>query len=521
MDDTGRRLAGVLWIGGAQWAGKTSVARILSDRHGLQLYQYDYHDSRGHQERADRQPDRFPAKHAASTRSAEEHRLLRTPEEMAQEDMAIFEERFAMTLDDIAACPEEPPLVAEGWGLRPRLVASVVDAPRRAIFLVPTDDFRDRQLRTMPRAAAVSAATRDPERAQRNRVERDRLLARDVLDSASELGLRTVLVDGTRTVDGVAALVEDHFRPFLPPSRPSFDEHSRRFLEQTRQGDHQAALRSALAARECFPERASTTWLWVAAALARTGRIEEALTTVEDAAGRDLAWRLAMFRSPALEALRPDTRFRAALDLSRRRAAAQAAHPLVRTWAPASADGAPPLLLCLHGANASAEQFADLAPALAEAGWLVACGQSSQPAAPGRFCWDDPERADADVDTCLARAGAHDPRRVAIVGFSQGAGVAIRAALRGRAPLGFIGLAAALSPPERAVVEELAGGAAPVRGGMWSGDRDPWLETAERVHAALGSRHDVWFETLPGRGHTLSWQIRALLPEILGRMLRA
>jgi hypothetical protein len=24
-----------LWIGGAQWAGKTTVARILSERHGL------------------------------------------------------------------------------------------------------------------------------------------------------------------------------------------------------------------------------------------------------------------------------------------------------------------------------------------------------------------------------------------------------------------------------------------------------------------------------------------------------
>jgi hypothetical protein len=32
----GRRLSkSALWIGGAQWAGKTTVARILSERHGL------------------------------------------------------------------------------------------------------------------------------------------------------------------------------------------------------------------------------------------------------------------------------------------------------------------------------------------------------------------------------------------------------------------------------------------------------------------------------------------------------
>jgi adenylylsulfate kinase-like enzyme len=50
----------VLWIGGAQWAGKTTVARILWERHSLQLYQYDYHDSRGHAARADARPDLYP-----------------------------------------------------------------------------------------------------------------------------------------------------------------------------------------------------------------------------------------------------------------------------------------------------------------------------------------------------------------------------------------------------------------------------------------------------------------------------
>jgi adenylylsulfate kinase-like enzyme len=40
-----------LWIGGAQWAGKSTVARILAHRHGLTAYHYDYHDARGHEDR--------------------------------------------------------------------------------------------------------------------------------------------------------------------------------------------------------------------------------------------------------------------------------------------------------------------------------------------------------------------------------------------------------------------------------------------------------------------------------------
>ncbi|MFB6397429.1 hypothetical protein [Polymorphospora lycopeni] len=41
----------VLWIGGAQWAGKTTVAAILTSRYGLTHYHCDYHDSRAHEDR--------------------------------------------------------------------------------------------------------------------------------------------------------------------------------------------------------------------------------------------------------------------------------------------------------------------------------------------------------------------------------------------------------------------------------------------------------------------------------------
>ncbi|MGC5018679.1 hypothetical protein [Micromonospora sp. DT47] len=40
-----------LWIGGAQWAGKTTLAATLALRYGLTAYLYDRRDARAHEDR--------------------------------------------------------------------------------------------------------------------------------------------------------------------------------------------------------------------------------------------------------------------------------------------------------------------------------------------------------------------------------------------------------------------------------------------------------------------------------------
>jgi hypothetical protein len=137
---------------------------------------------------------------------------------MAADAQHHFAERFAMVLDDLCALPTGVPILAEGWGLRPYLVAPWLDSPTRAVFLVPTAEFLAHQLRVEPRAMSFNPATSvsDPERAQRNRLARNRLLAQDVVDSANRLGLRVIMVDGSQGVEGLADVVEAQFRPYLP-----------------------------------------------------------------------------------------------------------------------------------------------------------------------------------------------------------------------------------------------------------------------------------------------------------------
>ncbi len=205
-DPTGS-IGGALWIGGAQWAGKSTVARLLAVRHGLTAYHYDYHDARGHN-------DRLLAT-GVPARDPERTWVRSTPEEMAAASREIFALRFEWVLDDLRALVSGRPLLAEGWGLRPEFVAPLLDSPRRMVVMVPTEEFRQHQLKSLPRAGTFSPAVSDPVLAQQNRIARDRLLAEDAVRSAREHGIRVLEVDGSRHTEEVADQVADHFSPYF------------------------------------------------------------------------------------------------------------------------------------------------------------------------------------------------------------------------------------------------------------------------------------------------------------------
>src|SRR5262245_19827891 len=71
-----RDLAHVLWIGGAPDAGKTTIARLLAERHRWQWYSCDSHTQR-HIARSD--PTQLPATYAKFGKSIDERWVLPTP----------------------------------------------------------------------------------------------------------------------------------------------------------------------------------------------------------------------------------------------------------------------------------------------------------------------------------------------------------------------------------------------------------------------------------------------------------
>ena len=104
---------------------------------------------------------------------------------------------------------------------------------------------------------------------------------------------------------------------------------------------------------------------------------------------------------------------------------------------PAAAADSPPLLLLLHGVGSNERDLFALAPQLDER-FLVLSARAPNPRGPGGFAWFaveftpqgpaiDPEQAEASrrlllefIDGAVAAYGA-DPRRVYLMGFSQGA----------------------------------------------------------------------------------------------------
>jgi hypothetical protein len=215
----------VLWIGGPPDSGKTTIADMLAERYGLQVYHFDRHEP-DHFARL--RADRHPAMLAVSPEAMDLERrwVSRPPDMMARQTIGAWRERFGMVIEDLLALPAQPPIVAEGAGLFPECVHPFIDDPARAVWLVPTEGFKHRLYAARGKADSF-AGTSNPERANRNLVERDLLLGEHVARRARELGLTVLEVDGARTVGEMAEFVAAHFGAWMPGYVPDASDHGR------------------------------------------------------------------------------------------------------------------------------------------------------------------------------------------------------------------------------------------------------------------------------------------------------
>lgn len=211
------RLAHVLWIGGGPQAGKTTLSRLLAGKWDLKIYNLDWHAVREHAvpEHALRPGTAI----AAFTRlSMDERWAVPSPIDLLERSIAVWQEGFALVLEDLLAKSRSRTIVAEGPGAFPWCVAPLLSSARQAIFLVPTRERRDivaarrwgnAQLERFPGIV-------ERERALTNVSARDALLDARIVSSCAELGLRCERLDGSLDLDDSLALVEDHFREHLP-----------------------------------------------------------------------------------------------------------------------------------------------------------------------------------------------------------------------------------------------------------------------------------------------------------------
>jgi 2-phosphoglycerate kinase len=197
-----RVLPHVLWLGGSTCAGKTTVARLLAAEHGLRLYACD--DAfEEHRRRA--RPERYPGFCRIMDLSGPE--LCALPVDQQVEGLTgFYRDQMEMIVEDLLRLPGSGPILAEGSGLFPDLVAPFLAAPTKALWLIATPEFR--RQRYPERGSWVSET---PEGIFQRWMERDDILAARRAEQAAALGLAVVTVDGRLSIAETAALAGRHF----------------------------------------------------------------------------------------------------------------------------------------------------------------------------------------------------------------------------------------------------------------------------------------------------------------------
>ena len=209
-----RDLAHVYWIGGSPCSGKTSIAEALAEAYTLQLYHADQAYFR-HANVVT--PERQPTFHKLVHLSADELWMRAVAKQVAEE-VALYQEEFPLILDDLLALPATRPILAEGAALLPECVVPFLCAAHHAIWIVPTPAFQMKHYVQRTWAQEVVASCADPRQAFDNWMQRDMRFAEHVKQSAQRVNMRTLVVDGGRSLGETTAMVERYFQlaPVIP-----------------------------------------------------------------------------------------------------------------------------------------------------------------------------------------------------------------------------------------------------------------------------------------------------------------
>jgi 2-phosphoglycerate kinase len=207
--ELGQRLAHVLWMGGSPCSGKSSIAQVLASEYGLHTYHCDEAFTEHQQQiTAHRQPMLHKWTHTAWTEL-----WMQSPKVLVDEAIACYQEHFQLVVKDLLALPHSDPILAEGTCLLPDSVDPLLSSKEQAIWIVPTEAFQKAHYRDRGDwVEAILSECTDPELAFQNWMDRDATFARWLLRRTNELGLRTRLVDGTRTITQNARLVAGFLR---------------------------------------------------------------------------------------------------------------------------------------------------------------------------------------------------------------------------------------------------------------------------------------------------------------------
>jgi 2-phosphoglycerate kinase len=214
------QLRNVYWIGGGSAAGKSTIARRLATQHGLQVYATD-DVMTDHARRSSRETS--PLLHKFMAMEMDQRWVNRSPQEMFETFHWFRGECFNLIVEDlrglndvvglnreVADVRSRRGVIAEGFRLLPTLVEPLLSERNRAVWLLPTPDFRRAVVEARGGTSwGFIAKTSDPERALHNLLDRDRLFTDQLREETARLNLHAIEVDVTTSEDDLIQRVSD------------------------------------------------------------------------------------------------------------------------------------------------------------------------------------------------------------------------------------------------------------------------------------------------------------------------
>jgi hypothetical protein len=202
-------LAHIYWIGGSPCAGKSTIARMLGEKYGFEVYSVDdYYTS--HLQRAN--PREHPTWVSLRPKTWDEI-WMRPVETLVAEEFDYYRQEWSLIQEDLASLPGGKTILAEGTSFIPETAGSILADPAQAVWIVPAEAFqRTHYPRRGQWVQGILSQCSQPEQAFQNWMDRDVCFARQIEDQVRQAGLNLLVVDGEKTIEENFRTVEALFK---------------------------------------------------------------------------------------------------------------------------------------------------------------------------------------------------------------------------------------------------------------------------------------------------------------------
>lgn len=197
----------VYYLTGSPCSGKSTLAGLLAPQSGLEALHYDDYMLLFMQQLAEGGNALFQKMLTLSP----EETWMRPPEEMKAEEWQMYDDMLPLMLQEVENRGPAARVMLEGAGLPPGEMKRRGVPYNRYLCMVPTPAFQLEKYAQRPWAKAFLQGCTDPDAAFQNWMQRDMLMAEAMHHAADEAGYRTIVVDGSKTIEQTAVLAKAHF----------------------------------------------------------------------------------------------------------------------------------------------------------------------------------------------------------------------------------------------------------------------------------------------------------------------